>query len=404
MTNKKIAVLTHFNVCNFGANMQAVSTSAYLRKNGWDPVFINWNQYQNSLFTNVPKVQQDAHRNFVYNSLEVSQDLSNEKEIIAYLNEHEIKNIIVGSDAVFCLSTWLDRFVLNRKGIHIKKFTPDKVFPNVFWLSELQSDRLFNIAMMSVSSQNAYYKLLSKKVKEGIKRCIQRYDYISVRDEWTQKMVYDIGDRNVSVTPDPMWAFETNYDDTEIEEDFLTRMHIKKPYLLLGFQYAYPEKSQKWLEKFVTMAHHAGFQCLPLPFAFGYMPFDYDQQIEFPLSPMDWYRLIKYSKGYIGYNMHPIIVSMANNVPCFSIDNYGINIAKFFNIKESSKIYDIFKRANRLDCRCNLCEFFYTSRYSPSYVFEKILSYDSQTGLTFAQKQRIDYNLMMNNILKLFEK
>ena len=165
MKNKKIAVLTHFNVCNFGANMQAASTSVYLRKNGWNPVFINWNQYQNSLFTNVPKVQQDAHRNFVYNSLEVSQDLSNEKEIIAYLNEHEIKNIIVGSDAVFCLSTWLDRFVLNRKGIHIKKSTPDKVFPNVFWLSELQSDRLFNIAMMSVSSQNACYKLLSKKVK-----------------------------------------------------------------------------------------------------------------------------------------------------------------------------------------------------------------------------------------------
>lgn len=404
MKNKKIAILTHFNVCNFGANMQAVSTSACLRKNGWEPVFINWNQYQSSLFLNVPKVQQNTHKDFVYNNLKVSPALCNEKEIVTYLNENEIKNIIVGSDAVFSLNTWLDSIAVNKKGIHFKKSTPDKVFPNVFWLSELQGDKSFNIAMMSVSSQNACYKLFSKKVKEGVKSCLQRYDYISVRDEWTQKMVYDIGGRKVNVTPDPMWAFETNYDDTETEEGFFMRMKIERPYLLLGFQNAYVKRTKRWLNEFISIAHHAGFQCLPLPFAFGYIDSDYDKQIKFPLSPMDWYRLIKYSRGYIGYNMHPIIVSMANNVPCFSIDNYGINIAKFFNIKESSKIYDVFKQANRLDYRCSLRDFFYTPHYSPSYVLEKLMTYDYSAGFSFAQKQKVNYQSMMNDIFKLFEK
>ena len=102
--------------------------------------------------------------------------------------------------------------------------------------------------------------------------------------------------------------------------------------------------------------------------------------------------------------MHPIIVSMANNVPCFSIDNYGINIAKFFNIKESSKIYDVFKQANRLDYRCSLRDFFYTPHYSPSYVLEKLMTYDYSAGFSFAQKQKVNYQSMMNDIFKLFEK
>lgn len=403
MKNNRIAIITHFNVCNFGANMQALSTYSYLKKQGWNPILVNWANYQALLFTNVPQIQQDEHKNFVFDNLDVSPVLNNEAEIVNYLKDEKLFNIIVGSDAVFGLDTWLDRLSVNRQGIHYRKSSPDKMFPNVFWLDQLQKDETFKIAMMSVSSQNACYPLFKRDMKAGIAKCLKRYDYISVRDSWTQKMVKHICNRDVKVTPDPMWAFEENYNDHETKEAFLKRMNIDKSYILLGFQNVLPEKTASWIGQFMSLAHQSGYKCIPLPFAFGYMPYEYDKQTNFPLSPFDWYKLIKFSNGYVGYNMHPIIVSMANNVPCFSIDNYGINVLKFFNIAKSSKIYDIFRMVGRLDCRCSLRDFFHTSKYTPSYVLNKLMNYDFSSGELFAKEQKDNYRVMMSNILKIFK-
>ena len=55
----------------------------------------------------------------------------------------------------------------------------------------------------------------------------------------------------------------------------------------------------------------------------------FDYEIKVPLSSIDWYALIKYASGYVGSNMHPIIVSLHNAVPCFSIDHWGTK--DFFN-------------------------------------------------------------------------
>lgn len=44
---------------------------------------------------------------------------------------------------------------------------------------------------------------------------------------------------------------------------------------------------------------------------------NFDFSITTPLPPLDWYALIKYAKGYIGENMHPIVVALHNAVPCF---------------------------------------------------------------------------------------
>lgn len=400
----KVAILTHFNVCNFGANMQALSTFSYLRNNGYDPIFIDWVGYQKELFTNIPKIQKEAHTQFIKTYLTVSPPLYNENEIIKYLRENAIFNIIVGSDAVFSLNTWYDRIKINKRGIHLLKSSPDKIFPNVFWLNQLINDPQFRIAMMSVSSQNAIYQLIPYKTKQNIRKCLNRYNYISVRDYWTQKMVKNISQKDVNVTPDPMWAFNTNYPLADDKENFLKNLNIDSPYILLGFQNAYVKKTKKWLDEFITIAHKERYQCIPLPFSFGYITADYDTQIKFPLSPIDWYKLIKYSNGYVGYNMHPAIVCMANNIPCFSLDNYGINILKYFNIRTSSKIYDIYKSANKPNYCKTLKYFFDSPDSSPQQVMNLIANYDYKNGNCFLEKQIKEYSSMMNNISNLFSK
>lgn len=401
--NKYIAILTHFHVCNFGANMQALSTYSYLQNHGWNPIMIDWASYQQKLFSNVSQEQQKAHDDFVKTHFKMTPPLNDEDEIISYLEKNEIYNVIVGSDAVFGIETFLERWRLDKKGFHHRKSSPDKLFPNTFWLSKLVTKNKFKVAMMSVSSQNAAYQLFSSTIRQDMKKCLQRYDYISVRDKWTQQMIKKVSERWVPVTPDPVWAFGVNVLDKETKEKFLKRMEITSPYILLGFQNAYPESTKAWLDDFVPLAKKNGYTCIPLPFAFGYFNYPYDKQISLPLSPMDWYRLIKYSSGYVGYNMHPVIASMSNNIPCFSIDNYGITIAKVYNIEQSSKIYDIFLQSNRLDYRCNIRKFFKGHALSPADIMQRLLDYNYESGAKFADAQRETYNHMMIQITNLFK-
>ena len=129
--------------------------------------------------------------------------------------------------------------------------------------------------------------------------------------------------------------------------------------------------------------------------------FNTDYTIKLPLPTMDWYYLIKYSKGYIGELMHPIIVSLHNCVPFFCFDQYGITkriIPKIWHkyIKESSKIYDILKRADLLS---NQCPYFYSKNLSPVDVVEKFLAFDKEKCESFSQAQRNRYSEGMNRVM-----
>lgn len=401
--NKKIAVFTHFYVCNFGANLQALSTSCYLKKNGWEPIFINWVGYQSKIFGNVDEAQVNAHYSFVNQHLNISPKLQNIEEIYDYLVKNEIFNVILGSDAVFALDTFVDRISVSKKGLKVKKSAPDKIFPNPFWLEFLVDDNRFKIAAMSVSSQNCFYQILPSKIKARIKRCLKRFDYISVRDEWTQNMVKSLAGRDVDITPDPVWAF--NYNCEEIlnnRSNIQSLLGINKPYVLLGFQNAYVSHTKKFLDEFIPKMDECGFQSIPLPFAFGYYESSlYSRQVELPLDPLDWYRLIQKSDGYIGYNMHPIIACMHNNKPCISIDNYGINIAKRVNIRHSSKIYDIMSRVDHAKDCIEIRSFF--KKKMNFFDFKKMLEeYNPENGSRIAFVQYEAYSQMMKKILELF--
>lgn len=68
--------------------------------------------------------------------------------------------------------------------------------------------------------------------------------------------------------------------------------------------------------------------CIAFPMPVGIRfkhPFAYE--IGIPLPVLNWYGLIKYASAYVGSNMHPIIVSLHNGTPCYSIDYWGRQIS-----------------------------------------------------------------------------
>ena len=328
-----IGILTFYKVANFGANIQGVSTYYYLKKIGYNPIFLNYVSVktENSLEESYKKsVQTKAHIDFVNSYIEnQTENLYNSDDVVAAIDKYHIDAIIIGSDAVVQHHPLLSRIHRGRrKPFYISHPAPERMFPNPFWGCGF--DDKIPTVMMSVSSQNSKYSQFSKSLKSRMFKTLNNMKYISVRDTWTLDMMKAIGvNHDVKVTPDPVFAF--NYNAGHLvpsEDDIRKRFSLPKDYVLVSLHSQ--SLTLKTLDELNSMFKAVGKTCVAFPMPAGVRyQHHFDYEIKVPLSSIDWYALIKYASGYVGSNMHPIIVSLHNAVPCFSIDHWGTK--DFFN-------------------------------------------------------------------------
>ena len=399
----RIGILTFYRVANFGANLQGLSTYLYLKHQGYDVIFMNYvskqteNQIQISSETNK---QMRCHLNFVDEMIpQQTKFLYNSEDVVKAITDYHIDAVIIGSDAVVQHHPFLSRIHKGkRKPFYIAHPAPERMFPNPFWGIGFSS--IVPTAMMSVSSQNSSYKRFPSKLKKEMDTALSQMKYISVRDDWTQKMFHSIDENlDVQVTPDPVFAFNQNASQfIPTREDIITRFCLPKNYVLLSLhsQSLSEEVLVELKEIFLSMGKH----CVAFPMPTGIMfkhPFDY--QIQLPLSPIDWYAIIKNADAYIGSNMHPIVVSLHNAVPCFSIDHWGTK--NFFNktIHDgSSKVEHIlgtFGLKNNIRYidgeKCHV---------TAKEVIQAVLSFPQEKVNEISEKKYKHYNSMMTKLLQ----
>lgn len=404
----KIGLLAYHAVCNFGAMLQLLSTYMFLKNHGHEPVIINWvaKDLENYYAQNTPISQ-------IENQLKLRLQLWKEtalcrtiKDVANIISNEQIDAVIIGSDAVAQHHPPFERIVFPcRNIIAINSVTSDVVFPNPFWgIWTDYLDKPVPVALMSAASQDSKYKYISKKLRKQMKERIMAFSYVSVRDVDTQKMFSFIteGQCCPSVTPDPVFAFNQNAASlVPSKEELMKKYGLSGKYMLISFK---NEKrcnvSQTWLNKFQDIAKHHGIQCVSLPFSTSLSAGELESEIALPLNPIDWYALLKYSCGYIGNNMHPIVVCIHNTVPFFSFDNYGTKHANgLFCDSSTSKIRHILKVANLLDCRIASNSLFRRTP-SPEHVFNKLQTFDKAKCKNFAQGYLNKYNEMMTKILE----
>ena len=404
----KIGLLAYHAVCNFGAMLQLLSTYMFLKNHGHEPVIINWvaKDLENYYAQNTPISQ-------IENQLKLRLQLWKEtalcrtiKDVANIISNEQIDAVIIGSDAVAQHHPLFERIVFPcRNIIAINSVTSDVVFPNPFWgIWTDYLDKPVPVALMSAASQDSKYKYISKKLRKQMKERIMAFSYVSVRDVDTQKMFSFIteGQCCPSVTPDPVFAFNQNAASlVPSKEELMKKYGLSGKYMLISFK---NEKrcnvSQTWLNKFQDIAKHHGIQCVSLPFSTNLSAGELESEIALPLNPIDWYALLKYSCGYIGNNMHPIVVCIHNTVPFFSFDNYGTKHANgLFCDSSTSKIRHILKVANLLDCRIASNSLFCRTP-SPEHVFNKLQTFDKAKCKNFAQGYLNKYNEMMTKILE----
>lgn len=403
-----IGILTFYRVANFGANLQAVSTFFYLKNRGHNPVFIRFEtEYTERNFNSeIEKDRQmQEHINFINKYLPFQTTLCrNAPDVNNAIREYGLEAIIIGSDAVLQHHPLITRIHKGRrKPFFVAKVAPERLFPNVFWADGLDADT--PIALMSVSSQNSGYRWFRNSTKMKMAESLKKAQYISVRDEWTRNMLsYLMPEKEkIPVTPDPVFAFNHNANSiVPTEQDIRSRFDLPESYALISLHAQ--NLCQQQLQELKKELAPLGMECIAFPMPKGINfthPFDYE--IDMPLNPLDWYALIKYSAAYIGSNMHPIVVSLHNAVPCYSIDNWGCT--DFWGRKKrngSSKVEHIMNifgvGKNHAMIEKGICT------VSAREIKNAIAAFPYKAVSAKSSEYLQEYLRMMENIMNVFER
>lgn len=403
----KIGILTYHCVPNFGAQLQAISTVGFFRKIGYDPIVLHWypSDLESMYAKRIPKQQIEEHKKLAQNILPLSSLCRTEKELIEEINRLQLDAIFVGSDALFKYVPLHNRKTFSKRKLrffHHNIISVEDLEGNPFFggfLSKLAKQ--IPAFAFSVSSQNCPYFIMSPKEKVLMNQCISNYNNITVRDEWTKQMVEEITKKqNILITPDPVFSFNQNYYlELPKKEYILKKFALDKDYILLSFSKYYMNKI--YIQELANEITKHNIQPAILPMPEGYTDFGIKKTINLPLSPIDWYALIKYSKGYIGERMHPIVVSIHNSTPFFCFDEYGTFNKKLWGlkkeyIKKSSKTYLIVERANLLNYLFSYKE--NKTFPTPKLVIDKILNFPKLSCTNFANKYQQYYE---DNMLRI---
>ena len=406
----RIAILAYPTAPNYGANLQVLSTVGYLRRMGHSPLVLRYEAEDFVAFYqhNTPSSAYSVFRQFQAQYMPLSKVCRSAEQIAQVLQEEHIDAVIVGSDAVAQHHTLWERLLFpTRHLVSVQYMTADRLFPNPFWGTFWDyMEHPIPLALMSASSQDSRYRYFLPSTRRAMYARLQQFGYISVRDHWTAEMYQTVsrGAIQAGVTPDPVFAFQSNCADIiPTKEEILSKFGLPESYFLLSFK-DNRTVSQQWFSCFENEANYHNIACVSMPFPQG-MLCSHRVQYTLPsaLSPLDWYALIRYSKGYVGHNMHPIVSSLHNANPFFAFDNYGTRYFNgFLSSDYSSKIRHLLCAAHLEDYRVS-CIGRRFSAPAAVEVVSRLLSFPTDKAEKFSSAYLALYENMMSNILQSFE-
>ena len=398
----KIGLLAYQSAVNFGARLQLLSTFMFLKGCGHEPVIINWLPEDLERFYDCisPPEQKTCLNQFSKRVWRETELCRSSKDVAAVIGKEGIQAVIVGSDAVAKINFPQIVFPC-RQIITYSKPSQDRVFPNPFWADFLNYMKTpIPVAVMSASCESSPFEKISEPMRQRMKESVARYSYLSVRDSWTNTMFQFItrGEIDPPITPDPVFAFNHNASSIiPTREQINSKFALSEKYIVLSF--VWKSVSPRWVAAFETIAEENGYMCVSLPISHTNSLVETKRSIRLPLTPLDWYAIIANSCGYVGHNMHPVVIAITNNVPFFSFDNYGkTNLFGLVKNDSSSKVRHLLKITGLEECRTSCIGLCYEIP-SPEEVFKKLISFNKEKALLFAQDSYSRYVKMMNDIL-----
>ena len=335
---KKIRILTYHHVTNNGAVLQAYSLCNAMEKkiNDSDVKILDYSSIEIELYellkifrlyrkiplfniTRYIKFKTSIKRNLKLDT-EIPRFIGYNK-VIEFLISQNYDMLVVGSDAVWKISGSL--------------FLPK--FPNVYWLSkQIPSKKAAYAACASQSDLT-----LVSKQKDVMRDCLNAFDIIGVRDEFTLDMVKNCdvnNDVQILKVPDPTFMYQikkTNVDS------ILMDLGIDLDKLILGILIYNEDFLSKSIRDYFKSK---GYQIVALSM---YNPYA-DINLGHILDPFEWADVFKYLTFCVTDRLHGTIFCLKNKTPFISMEPKHIKSTK------DSKIYSLLTDFNMTECYTNM--------------------------------------------------
>lgn len=296
-------VATHHWVPNFGANLQALGTKGLLQARGFDVKFVDFRpvelveKYSRSISTE----QRNAHEEFLDKYIPLTSLVETQQDFVELCREFPADLYVTGSDAVFRVSATNPR--------------SDLVFPNPYWLCGVSSSGSAPLKLsLSPSAMGTKFAEMSNESREGMRNALDSMAALSARDDWTLRQLNSLNLRSeVTLTPDPVFSL------SEIIRERPPNAGKARPYIVVSTQ---KRVSESWMEKFTAIANSDGYDVIALPTPEGVIDKGANTQIDIPMGPIEWLKVISGASGYVGIRFHPVVVSLVAGIPIVALDLY----------------------------------------------------------------------------------
>jgi hypothetical protein len=289
----KVGVLTCHSCLNYGANLQLFATVRTLEGLGHE-VFV----YDNFEYT------ENQCRSFVVEKFHLTGRCRKDEDFRSETIRLGIEVILVGSDAVL----W---------------FIPGQTegfgaYPNPFWL-RWAKDLPIRKALLAGSCMGVL-PIRCLKLRAQLKKDLNAFHYISVRDRWTLDFVKWMGIRKAELIFDPTSGLSNLFrpDATALPEGLEA-----KRYIMMTFS---PDSTQHedWFAEVTDQAHRHHLKTCFVPHPDRICTVEnVDVVMDGIMDPLHWLSLLGCSAGYVGERFHPVVLSAFYGVPFISSDYYS---------------------------------------------------------------------------------
>lgn len=306
----KIAVFTYYNGCNFGAQLQAYSTSRFFESLGHEVWLVNFAKNESSAFESFPKEQVEAHNRFVESRLNLTPRLAN-SDIPEYIQINAFDVVAFGADAIWN-----------------KRIKEDLAVFTAQWINDTNLANKIKVIAISPAFMGSTYSDLTEAERKSFKQGIKAFTYLNTRDGWTRDVVNReiMGSDYIKIlNPDPVFLLNDLCIDKWDNSTYLvtkgTYVAVTLPCGVKGWERTI---TKKWLRKLRNALHDQGLFLVELPLPEGVSEFDeFDVTVQYPIDPLQWFLWLKNAKAFIGLRFHAVVSCLSAGTPFFSLDVYG---------------------------------------------------------------------------------